>query len=89
MKCSALEMARLRLAIGVELRRLRIESGLTLREVAERTGSHHPIIARIEQGHHIVTLETADRFARACGGSLLDVARVIDRSLELGGQSWR
>jgi|SRR6187549_1096981 len=70
-------------AAGAELRRLRLAAGLSQGQVACFVDSHRPIIARIECGWHVPTLETCELFTAVCGGSLLDVSRVIDRALGL------
>jgi len=70
-------------AIGAELRRMRLAAGLSQAQVARLVDSHRPIIARIECGWHVPTLETCELFTAVCGGSLLDVSRVIDRALGL------
>ena len=69
---------RLPIAVGIELRRLRHAAGLRQADVGERTGIHRPIVGRIERGLRIPTLDTCARFANACGGSIVDVARAID-----------
>jgi transcriptional regulator with XRE-family HTH domain len=68
-------------AAGKELRRLRKRAGLTLRQVAAAVGSHHPIIARTEGGHHMPSLEVCARQAAVCGGSLFDVLDAVDYAL--------
>jgi len=72
----------IRTATGRELRRLRHRAGLTAAELADLLGSHRPIISRIERGTHTTKVDTAARFARACGGGLGHVLLAID--LELG-----
>lgn len=71
-------------AVGAELRRLRLAAGLTREQVALACDSYREIIGRIERGLHAPTLETCALFAAACGGSLLDIARAVDRALGLG-----
>ena len=70
-------------AAGAELRRLRLAAGLSQTQVAIACDSYRPIISRIERGAHAPTLETCALFARACGGSLLDVLGAVDRALGL------
>jgi transcriptional regulator with XRE-family HTH domain len=69
----------LAIAVGAELRAMRVRAGLSQSELAQRIGSYRPIVGRIERGLHPATLETCWRIADACGGSVLDVARAIDR----------
>jgi transcriptional regulator with XRE-family HTH domain len=71
------------LAVGGELRRLRQRAGLSQAQVAVYIESHRPIIARIESGRHVPTLETCELFVAVCGGSLVDVGRAIDRAVGL------
>jgi DNA-binding XRE family transcriptional regulator len=73
----------LRRTISGELRRLRREAGLSQGELAKLIGSHRPIVARIENGHHVASLDTCDRIARACGSDIEQVAFVVDVALGL------
>jgi len=43
----------------------RTELGLTQQEVAERMGTSHSVISRLESGQHQVSLRTLRRVARA------------------------
>lgn len=68
-------------AVGAELRRLRERAGLSQTRLAPMIDSYREIVGRIERGTHVPSLQTCERFASACGGSVLDVARAIDRAL--------
>jgi transcriptional regulator with XRE-family HTH domain len=70
-------------AVGAELRRLRQRAGLSQGDVARLTGTHRPIIGRIEHGRHCPTLAIAVLHAEVCGGGARDVLRVVDRVLGL------
>lgn len=57
--------------------RRRTELGLTQQEVAERMGTSHSVISRIESGQHATTMATLERLAEA-----LDAHLVVDLSIE-------
>ncbi len=72
-------------AVGHTLRNLRLDRGWSQRELARRIGSHREIVGRVERGVHSIRVETAERHARACGGTLLEVLAAVDAALfELG-----
>lgn len=71
-------------AVGIELRRLRQRAGLSRSALARIAGTHAAIVSRVELGRNCATLEVARLHAEACGGSILDVARVVDRVCGLG-----
>jgi transcriptional regulator with XRE-family HTH domain len=60
-----------RLAPYEEIARLvikhRLERGLTQQELAERMGTSHSAISRIESGRHTTSAETLRRLAQALG----------------------
>jgi DNA-binding XRE family transcriptional regulator len=70
-------------AAGAELRRLRLAAGFSQTQVAFACGSYREIVARIERGAHVPTLETCALLAAVCGGSLHDVLGAVDRALGL------
>jgi transcriptional regulator with XRE-family HTH domain len=74
-------------AAGAELRRMRLAAGLSQEHVALACDSYREVISRIERGAHAPTLETCALFARACGGSLRDVADAVDRELDLAAST--
>ncbi len=76
---------RLRSAVASKLRELRLRAGLTQTEVSRRTYIPRPIVGRIERGVHTASLDTANAYAQACGGSLRDVLQAVDGVLGLGG----
>lgn len=70
-------------SVGAELRRLRERACISQRDLAQRTGMHRPIVSRIERGKHCPSLELAVLQAEACGGSMWDVLRAVDRASAL------
>jgi transcriptional regulator with XRE-family HTH domain len=74
---------RVRTAAATKLRELRLAAGLTLTEVARRLHSHRPVVCRVERGVHCVSLDTANAYAQACGGTLRDVLQAVDEALGL------
>jgi transcriptional regulator with XRE-family HTH domain len=78
----------LRVSIGIRLRALRLQAGLSQQRVAELAGSHRPIIARMEKGHHVPTLQGAICFAEICGGSWRDVTEVLDEVIMAHAAAW-
>ena len=51
--------------------KLRLERNLTQREIAERMGTSHSAISRIESGRHPTSLQTIKRLAEALGVRLV------------------
>jgi DNA-binding XRE family transcriptional regulator len=51
--------------------RLRLDYGLTQQELAERVGTSHSAISRIEGGRHKTSVETLQRIARAFDNRLV------------------
>lgn len=51
--------------------RLRMEHHLTQQQLAERVGTSHSAISRLESGQHKTSVETLQRIARAFDGHLL------------------
>ena len=45
----------------------RKRAGLTQNEVARRMKVSRPLVARLEQGHHMPNITTLFRYAEACG----------------------
>lgn len=50
---------------GLLIRRLRLQAGLSQEAFAERCGLHRTYIGAIERGEKTVTIETANKLARA------------------------
>lgn len=66
------------LRIAQRLRELRVDAELTQAEVARRTGIQRPVIARIERGMHMCSLETLTRIAGALDLDMETVCVVLD-----------
>jgi ribosome-binding protein aMBF1 (putative translation factor) len=49
----------------------RLDHGLTQKELAERIGTSHSAISRLESGQAAITLKTMKRIAEALGGRLV------------------
>jgi ribosome-binding protein aMBF1 (putative translation factor) len=58
-------------SIGELLRTRREELGLSRRELAERAGTSHSAIARVETGHRRITVDTLQRIANALNVQLI------------------
>lgn len=54
-------------AIGGYIKDLRQKAKMTQSELAARVGTHRPLVARIEAGQHVPTIETIVLYARALG----------------------
>lgn len=57
------------------IRKLRNERGLTIRDLGERMGVHFTTIARIERSERALTIDWAERFAKALD---VDVSELLD-----------
>lgn len=55
----------LAMRVGVLIRRLRLEAGMSQEELAALCGLHRTYIGFIERGEKTITIETADKLARA------------------------
>lgn len=71
-------MSALARAVGARLRELRVDAELSQAQVARLTGSHRPIICRVERGVHEVDLHTLQRYARALDLDVLTVLAPLD-----------
>lgn len=58
---------------GKPVRRLRQEKGYSQEEFSFRVGLHQTYVSSIERGERNVTIQTADRIARALGITLADL----------------
>jgi transcriptional regulator with XRE-family HTH domain len=56
--------------IGNLVRRLRMEAGLSQEDFADKCALHRTYIGCIERGEKMMTIETADKLASACGLTL-------------------
>jgi transcriptional regulator with XRE-family HTH domain len=67
---------------GRLVRRLRVEKGYSQEEFSFRVGLHQTYISSVERGERNVTIQTADRIARALGTSLSSMFSELDRGRE-------
>lgn len=58
-------------AIAKHIIHLRTISGITQQALADRMGTSHTVISRLESGRHNITQETYDRAIRALGATPL------------------
>lgn len=59
-------------AINSYLRNLRKEAGLTAQQLAERMNISQPAVSRIERNAYKASIETLERYANACGRSVVN-----------------
>ncbi|MGB3634857.1 MAG: helix-turn-helix transcriptional regulator [Rubrobacteraceae bacterium] len=58
---------------GKLVRRLRKERGYSQEEFSFRVGLHQTYVSSVERGERNVTIQTADRIAKALGTTLSDL----------------
>ena len=64
---------------GELVRRLRQEMGYSQEEFSFRVGLHQTYVSSVERGERNVTIQTADRIAKALGTTLADIFAEIER----------
>jgi transcriptional regulator with XRE-family HTH domain len=64
---------------GELVRRLRQERGYSQEEFSFRVGLHQTYISSVERGERNVTIQTADRIAKALGTKLSDLFGELER----------
>lgn len=64
---------------GELVRRLRQEKGYSQEEFAFRVGLHQTYVSSVERGERNVTIQTADRIAKALGTTLADLFAELER----------
>ena len=64
---------------GELVRRLRLERRLSQEEFSFRVGLHQTYVSSIERGERNVTIQTADRLAKALGTSLAGMFEELER----------
>lgn len=82
-RATAVWGTRLAILVRAGLRRRRRLARLSQEHVAQLVGSHRPIVARVELGKHVPTLDVCAMHAAQCGGLLRDIARAIDRAIDV------
>ena len=70
---------------GELVRRLRQEQGYSQEEFSFRAGLHQTYVSSVERGERNVTIQTADRIARALDITLADLFGQLEESR--GGRS--
>ena len=71
---------------GELVRRLRQERGYSQEEFSFRVGLHQTYVSSIERGERNVTIQTAERIAKALGPTLTELFGELERASEdIGG----
>ena len=70
---------------GELVRRLRQERGYSQEEFSFRVGLHQTYISSVERGERNVTIQTADRIAKALGTKLSDLFGELERGSDESG----
>jgi len=65
---------------GRLVRRLRVEKGYSQEEFSFRVGLHQTYVSSVERGERNVTIQTADRIARALDTTLVSMFSELERS---------
>jgi transcriptional regulator with XRE-family HTH domain len=64
---------------GELVRRLRQERGYSQEEFSFRVGLHQTYVSSVERGERNVTIQTAERIAKALGTTLADLFTELER----------
>jgi transcriptional regulator with XRE-family HTH domain len=64
---------------GELVRRLRTEKGYSQEEFSFRVGLHQTYVSSVERGERNVTIQTADRIARALGTTLSNMFSELEQ----------
>jgi transcriptional regulator with XRE-family HTH domain len=70
---------------GELVRRLRQERGYSQEEFSFRVGLHQTYISSVERGERNVTIQTADRIAKALGTKLSELFGELERESDESG----
>jgi transcriptional regulator with XRE-family HTH domain len=73
---------------GRLVRRLRQEGGYSQEEFSFRVGLHQTYVSSVERGERNVTIQTADRIAKALGTTLADLFTELERGSD-DSADWR
>lgn len=65
---------------GELVRRLRQEKGYSQEEFSFRVGLHQTYVSSVERGERNVTIQTADRIAKALGTTLADLFGALEQA---------
>ena len=66
-------MSTLRAAFGATVREIRLELGLSQEKLAQKVKVSRNFVGSVERGESSLSLEVADRFAKAAGMRLSDL----------------
>ncbi len=70
---------------GELVRRLRQEKGYSQEEFSFRVGLHQTYVSSVERGERNVTIQTADRIAKALGTTLTDLFGELEQGSDEPG----
>ncbi len=70
---------------GEVVRRLRQERGYSQEEFSFRVGLHQTYVSSVERGERNVTIQTADRIAKALETTLVDLFGELERESDEPG----
>jgi transcriptional regulator with XRE-family HTH domain len=65
--------------VGILIRQLRRAAGMSQEAFADHCGLHRTYVGSIERGEKTVTIETANKLARALGLSLSELFRLLEK----------
>ena len=68
---------------GELVRKLRQEQGYSQEEFSFRVGLHQTYVSSVERGERNVTIQTADRIAKALGTTLADLFGQLGRGSDI------
>ena len=74
-------MATLKKSFGQTVRRLRMEAGMSQEKLAQRVKVSRNFEGSVERGEHSLSLELAERFAKALGVALSDLIAQAERDV--------
>lgn len=66
--------------LGILIRQLRLKDGMSQEDLAERCGLHRTYIGFIERGEKTITIETANKLARALGLTLAQLFTKLEHA---------
>lgn len=78
LRSSASDCQRAAQLVGRHLAYLRTREGFTQQQVADRSGILRPIVARMEAGRHLQSLDVLMRYADAIGVRLTEIVFILD-----------
>jgi transcriptional regulator with XRE-family HTH domain len=64
--------------VGARVTAFRLAAGLSMAELAERSGTHRPIVGRVERGVHLPDWWTLAELARGLGVSMGELLAGVD-----------